>query len=70
MTRRQTNTAAFLVGLSPLLQVVPNPQIKALGGAGWIGCLAALPGLLLLGAALKKRCFGQARSFCRWCCFC
>ena len=32
MTQRQTNTAAFLVGLSPLLHVVPGAQIRALGG--------------------------------------
>ena len=66
MTRRQTNAAAFLFGLSPLLQVVPNAQVKALGGAGWLGCLAALPGLLLLGAALKRRPprgAGRAASF-------
>ena len=48
MTRRQTNAAAFLVGLSPLLHVVPSAQVKALGGAGWLGCAVALPVLLAL----------------------
>lgn len=55
MTRRQTNAAAFLVGLSPLLHVVPSAQVKALGGAGWLGCAVALPVLLALGAGLQKR---------------
>ena len=55
MTRRQTNAAAFLVGLSPLLHVVPGAQVKALGGAGWLGCVIALPVLLALGAGLQKR---------------
>ena len=55
MTRRQTNAAAFLVGLSPLLHVVPLAQVQALGGAGWLGCAAALPALLILGAGLQKR---------------
>ena len=50
MTRRQTNAAAFLVGLSPLLHVVPLAQVQALGGAGWLGCAVALPVLLVLGA--------------------
>ena len=66
MTRRQRNRAAFLVGLSPLLQVVPRGQVEALGGAAWLGCLAALPGLLLLGFLLKKhppRPVGRAASF-------
>ena len=55
MTQRQTNTAAFLVGLSPLLHVVPGTQVRALGGAGWLGCAVALPVLLALGAGLQKR---------------
>ena len=55
MTRRQTNAAAFLVGLSPLLHVAPGAQVKALGGAGWLGCVIALPVLLALGAGLQKR---------------
>ena len=55
MTRRQTNAAAVLVGLSPLLHIVPGAQVQALGGAGWLGCAVALPVVLGLGALLQKR---------------
>ena len=55
MTERQTNAAATLIGLSPLLYLVPGAQARALGGAAWIGCLGALPVLALFGWLLKKR---------------
>lgn len=55
MTQRQTNMAAALTGLSPLLYIVPGAQVRALGGAGWIGCLAALPALAALGVLLHRR---------------
>ena len=55
MTRRQTDMAAALTGLSSLLYMVPGAQAKALGGAAWLGCLAALPPLALLGYLLGKR---------------
>lgn len=55
MTRRQTNRTAVLTGLSPLLYIVPGAQVRALGGAGWIGCLAALPVLAVIGLGLHRR---------------
>ena len=55
MTGRQTNTAAALIGLSPLLYIVPGTQAEALGGCAWLGGIAALPVLALLALLLQKR---------------
>lgn len=55
MTQRQTDFAATLTGLSPLLYIVPGTQAQALGGAAWLGCLAAIPPLAVLGWLLRKR---------------
>ena len=49
MTQRQTDFAATLTGLSPLLYIVPGTQAQALGSAAWLGCLAAIPPLAVLG---------------------
>ena len=55
MTKRQANRTAVLIGLSPLFYIVPGMQAKALGGAAWLGCLAALPPLAGLGMLLGRR---------------
>lgn len=55
MTGRQTNAAAALIGLSPLLYIVPGTQADALGGCAWLGGIAALPVLALLARLLHKQ---------------
>ena len=57
MTRRQANRTAALIGLSPLLYLVPGTQAEALGGMAWLGGIAALPVLALLARLLQRRAY-------------